>query len=84
MRIYAKFSEINQTIKANFGETQAVTEIVGGEPYDGKYSVTPRVTEQTLPTKHKVMTDNMTIREIPFFNVSNTSGGSTAYIGSEV
>lgn len=52
--------------------------------YKGAYEVTPRVTEQSLKTKDKHMADDVKIKSIPFFNVSNTSGGSTAYIGSEV
>lgn len=56
----------------------------GYADYMGDYEVTPKVTEQSLETKDKHMTDNVMIKSIPFFNVSNTSGGSTAYIGSEV
>lgn len=56
----------------------------GGVPYEGDYIVTPSVSEQTMATKSKVMKDDVTIRAIPFYNVSNQSGGTTAYIGSEV
>lgn len=56
----------------------------GYADYKGAYEVTPKVTEQSLKTKDKHMTDDVKIKSIPFFNVSNTSGGSTAYIGSEV
>lgn len=56
----------------------------GGVPYDGNYVVTPRIDEQIMATKHKVMSDDVTIKAIPFFDVSNTSGGSTVYIGNEV
>ena len=52
--------------------------------YEGDYIVTPKVSAQILETKQKVMTDDLTIMEIPFFNVSNTSGGSTVYIGKEI
>ena len=52
--------------------------------YDGEYVVTPKVNEQTMGTKDKVMTDDVTIKAIPFFNVGNASGGDTVYIGSEV
>lgn len=52
--------------------------------YQGGYDVTPKVVEQKMETKDKVMRDDVTIKSIPFFNVSNTSGGSTVYIGNEV
>ena len=54
------------------------------EQYDGEYEVIPRVDSQTLPTKKKVMKDDLTIKEIPFFDVSNNSGGTTVYIGEEI
>ena len=52
--------------------------------YQGVYDVIPKVVEQRMETKNKVMRDDVTIKSIPFFNVSNTSGGSTVYIGNEV
>ena len=75
--------EEGDSFNANFGEIQTVTKYVG-ETYEGDYNVTPKVEEQMLPTKDKVLTDDITVRSIPFFNVSNTSGGSTVYIGREV
>lgn len=80
----ADFRETEDRLPADFGEVQKVTEYVGGEGYDGDYTVTPKVEPQTLPTKGKVMLDNMSIKSIPFYDVSNTSGGSTVYIGIEV
>ena len=78
------FSSISKTFDANFGEVQTVTKYIGGDPYEGDYIVTPRVVEQTMSTKDKVMTDDVTIKSIPFFNVSNESGGSTVYIAKEI
>ena len=57
---------------------------VGYADYDGAYEVTPKVEEQSLLTKDKHMTDDVTVKAIPYFNVSNESGGSTVYIGNEV
>lgn len=62
----------------------AVTVISGGKPYEGAYEVTPTVEGFTLPTAKKVMNEDLTVKEIPFFNVGNTSGGSTVYIGAEI
>lgn len=57
---------------------------VGYIDYTGSYEVTPKTSEQSLQTKDKHLIENVTIKSIPFFDVSNTSGGSTVYIGSEV
>ncbi len=80
----AELKENKNVVRAKFGEGQTVTEFIGGDPYEGEYAVTPKTTQQILPTKHKVMSDDMTIKAIPYFDVSNNSGGSTVYIGREV
>lgn len=53
-------------------------------PYEGDYVVTPKVSEQTLPTADKLLSEDVTIKEIPYFEVSNESGGNTVFIGNEV
>lgn len=58
----------------------------GGSPlpyYDGIYEVTPRKVEQILDTKNKSMRDDVTVKEIPYLEVSNPQGGITATIGYE-
>ena len=57
---------------------------MGGEPYEGPYDVTPKVTAQTLPTAKKLMRDDVSVRAIPYFDVSNPAGGNTIYIANEV
>ena len=95
MRIAVRFTESKQDFPVRFGEqghdlpvgfgaVQAVTEYIGGEAYEGEYFVTPQPEAQTLPTKNKVLQDDLVVKSIPFFAVSNTSGGNTVYIGSEV
>ena len=54
------------------------------EEYTGAYEITPTTAEQTLLTKDKYMSDDVTVKEIPFFEVSNTSGGSTVYIADSI
>lgn len=49
--------------------------------YEGEYTVTPMLYDQTLYTSGKLMTDDTQIKEIPIYVVSNTSGGSTVTIG---
>lgn len=80
----AQFKQGSQAFTADFGQVQTVTEYVGGELYEGEYEVTPQFDEQTLPTKEKVMAADVTIKAIPVYRVSNTSGGITVYIANEV
>lgn len=50
--------------------------------YDGPYEVTPMAnTAQILPTNNLAMSDDVTVNEIPYQEVSNLSGGLTATIG---
>ena len=51
--------------------------------YKGDYTVIPDVEAVVLPTRDKLMDDNITVFKIPLWEVSNTSGGSTIYIGGE-
>ena len=53
-----------------------------GDPYEGPYIVTPLAwQQQTLETKDKLMQDDVTVLEIPYFETTNPQGGSTIYIG---
>lgn len=52
--------------------------------YDGPYGAIPKVEAQTLPTAKKLMTDDVIVHPIPYFCVSNPSGGDTVYIGGEI
>lgn len=52
-------------------------------PYEGEYEVTPKTyDEQVLPTKNKRMINNLTVKKIPQYEVSNDSG-YTLIIGDE-
>jgi hypothetical protein len=82
--IKTNITESKQAFNASFGEIQKITEYIGGGLYAGDYIVTPKITEQTLPTKEKLLLEDMTVKAIPFFNVGNNSGGTTVYIGNEV
>ena len=55
--------------------------IVDGERYDGDYEVTPRLTEQELATRNKLLINNVTINEIPVVYTSNPYDGKTVVIG---
>lgn len=58
----------------------------GSSEYDwyvGDYSVTPKVTAQSLATAKKLMSRNVEIKSIPYYEVDNTKG-TTIYIGDEI
>lgn len=76
-----KFSETSERLDLKFGEITTVTEYVGGTPYEGEYEVTPKLVEQTLLTKNKLMREDMVIKTIPITTVGNNSGGNTVIIG---
>lgn len=74
-------------VLAQKGQLQAVVAIPHAakiDAYEGDYEVTPQIDPQTLETAGKRMKDNVQIKAIPFFDVSNNSGGSTVYIGSSI
>ena len=91
MRFDVSFRETNTRIDCKlknelafdvkFENFTGITEV---ETYDGNYDVIPKTEGQTLETNQKYMKSDVTIQKIPFYNVSNESGGSTVYIGSEV
>lgn len=54
---------------------------IGYEDYTGEYEILPQVTDQTVETNDKRMTDNLKVLAIPYYEVSNASGGNTLNIG---
>ena len=54
---------------------------VGGDPYTGDYVVDPSFVKSTLPTKDKLLFEDVTINPIEVARVSNSSGGKTVFIG---
>lgn len=66
---------------ADFGQ---VGKVPASEVYDGPYEITPEVVAQEIPTAEKFLEENMTVKAIPFYDVGNTSGGRTVYIGKEL
>ena len=73
-----KFIQSECSFKVDFGE---VIFIRTDEVYDGDYDVIPRVYQQILPTKDKLMLDDVTVEVIPMMKVINVSNGYTATIG---
>lgn len=82
-----QLSETKQSFGFNFGDVITVTAPApdGAYPlYTGAHTVTPKTEEQTLRTAMKSMQKDVTVKAIPYYETSNTSGGSTVYIGTEV
>lgn len=57
--------------------------VANGEEYTGPTTVTPSGSVQTLPTAHKYLAQDITVREIKRWSVGNPSGGTTVYIGED-
>lgn len=72
-----------QIFKGNFG---VITKVVIGDHdwYDGEYVVDPAFTEQTLETKLKLMSDDVTVNPIQVEYAANESGGNTVFIGGNI
>ena len=52
--------------------------------YDGEYEIIPAPFEdKVLSTENKLMQADVTVKEIPYFETSNLSGGNTVYIGGD-
>jgi len=48
--------------------------IIGANVYEGPYTVTPKLTQQSLLTADKNMTQDVTVFSIPYAEVSNPKG----------
>lgn len=75
----AAFEEQSKTFDAQFSSVQIIGG--GGDPYEGEYEITPKVNKQTIATRGKVMSDDVTILAIPYAEVANATGGQTVTIG---
>ena len=50
--------------------------------YSGSYTAVPKVEEEVvLPTANKLLAENVTVSKVPFYEVTNLSGGKTFIIG---
>lgn len=64
--------------------TPVIKEYIGAEPYGGEYVVIPKANEnQVLLTQNKILSENVTVTKVPYFETSNIYG-DTVYIASEV
>lgn len=72
------------TIKNSYDGEMGIFKKQAGTPYTGSYEITPKVIAQSLETAEKYMQKDLTVKAIPYYDVSNPSGGNTIYIGNEV
>lgn len=59
------------------------TAVVSAPEYAGPYDITPLFSAQTLPTAKRLLQQNITIKKIPQYEVTNDSNGYTLIIGEE-
>lgn len=63
---------------------ELINDVLANFPvYEGEYNISPSRQTQILETTNKVLSDNVTIAEIAYSEVSNNSGGTTYYIAKE-
>lgn len=80
-RFKAAFSATDQSITPNFEALQRSPPEYDSE-YNGEYEVTPLVDkETTLLTANKIMSRDVVVKQVPYFETSNNTGGETVYIG---
>lgn len=89
MTIETDVIEVNMTIGTDYEDVGmsigAEYSMTGGDPYEGAYEVTPKAwTEQTLPTKNKIMADDVTVFKIPYYETSNIHDGLTVFIAEDI
>lgn len=74
-------SELSGVISSDSGVSGTVYIEGGREKYTGEYIVIPKSKEQILETANKIMMKDVTVKEIPYAEVSNPAGGVTVIIG---
>lgn len=89
MKLKISFNENNSIIPINFIQTGCTFNTNFGEVflvktdevYEEGYNVIPRVYQQTLATKDKLLLDDITVEVIPLAKTINLSSGYTVTIG---
>ena len=84
MRFHVNFKQTDQKLPVRFDNFQNIAVSPDVEYYTGSYEITPDVDAQKMPTAQKFMNEDVTVKAIPFFDVSNDAGGNTIFIASEV
>lgn len=69
-----RLTEDSKTINISFGEGY------NGKQYNGAYEVIPSRQDQTLNTQGCYMSNDVSVKQIPFAAVTNQQGGKTINI----
>lgn len=70
-----------ETFSSEFNIIEATGSNCNHNLYSGSYEITPSVKKQTLSTKNKLLSKDITVFEIPYYEVSNVANGVTIIIG---
>lgn len=81
MRFSVGFAESRSDFTAVFDNLEIVSKAPDVEFYGGPYEIVPAVKEQRLETAHKMLDENLVVKEIPYSEVSNLANGLTVTIG---
>lgn len=85
--VFLESNQLTACFSTDDGFTADFGEIYRSGDYDyyaGEYVVTPQAWEETvLETEGLVLTDDVTVLRIPYFETSNLGGGKTAIIGGQ-
>ncbi len=75
--------ELSEDLAAD-GECGVVQRVSSFDSYAGPYDVSPKFVDQILPTREKLMREDVTVDAITVSRVSNPAGGKTVYIGGQI
>lgn len=81
------FESISGSISGESALSGTLSVATGGdyEMYSGEYEVIPSTnSEQVLKTASKLLSRDVVVAKVPYFETSNDLNGKTAYIGKEV
>lgn len=67
--------------KKRFSLTGILSKSATADYYRGEYVITPSTNEQTLPTANKLLSRDVLVEEIPYYETTNERGGYTVIIG---
>lgn len=73
--------ELELAGKVDFEFEAMTTDIIGGEEYVGDYEVTPTNKDVVVDTDGKVLSEDIVVKAVPTYTVTNTAGGTTFIIG---
>ena len=72
---------ITESKKSVVGNLTSPETIIHETPeYKGEYNIIPSTEQQILPTENKKMVKDLVVEKVPYFEVTNAQGGTTAII----